>query len=412
MKWLEKEIVLDTISIDIAVLIFSILSLLCSIITILIYLRVKSLRTIIYRLFFQIAINEAISRVAHIFTFISNHTNFLVIFDINTILIYFTDTNILFFISYSCYSMFELILKQNKKINNQFTTFLYITYIVSVLLTGLFYFLSYFLTKSRENELYKNVIALNFIKDSDEANQGKILCPLLITTVIYFLLVIYAFYKVIVIQIFIRKRGEINDSEDLKAVDKQIQKSLKLKSFKNKMMQYPFLGLFFFCPLVVYSYIEYFKNKEDKEKLTYLQIRYIFYNIYCFMNSIRGWMFFRVFISNEKIKMFLFKKYLTSSVFYTIDKINLKRERRITTSSETTLTNISIYDSFLMDTSFGISNKKNISVGFNKKKNNEEDEEKSLEANIEEKSFDGSINNSENDNTVNSIISRDSKPKI
>ena len=300
MKWLDKEIVLNTISIDIAVLIFSILSLLCSIITILIYLKVKSLRSIIYRLFFHIAINEAISRAAHIFTFISNQIGPLIFFDINTILIYFTDTNILIFISYSCYSMFELILKQNKKINNQFKTFLYITYIVSVLLTGLFFFLSYYLTKSRDNELYKNIIALKFIKDTNEANKGKILCPLLITSIIYFILVVYSFYKVIVIQIFIRKRGEIDDAEDVKAEDKKIQKSLKLKSFKKKMMQYPFLGLLFFGPLAVYSYIEYFKNKEDKEKLTYLQIRYIFYNIYCFMNSIRGWMFFRVFISNEK----------------------------------------------------------------------------------------------------------------
>ena len=400
MKWLEKEIVLNTMSIDIAVLIFSILSLLCSIITIIIYLKVKSLRSIIYRLFFHIAINETISRAAHIITFITNPTGVLIFFDINTILIYFTDTNILVFISYSCYSIFELILKQNKKINNQFTTFLYITYIASVLLTFLFFFLSYYLTKSRKNELYKNVIALNFIKDTDDANRGKILCPLLITSIIYFILVVYSFYKVIVIQIFIMKRGEIDDAGDAKAEDKKIQKSLKLKSFKNKMMQYPFLGLFFFGPLAVYSYIEYFKNKEDKEKLTYLQTRYIFYNIYCFLNSIRGWMFFRVFISNEKIKMFLFNEYLTSSVFYSIDKISLKRERRLTSPDEPIITNISNNDSFSMDTSFGSSGKKSNSAKINEEKNVDEDQEKLLEPNKKEKlsSDSSSINNSEDDN--------------
>ena len=400
MKWLDKEIVINTISIDIAVLIFSILSLLCSIITIFIYLRVKSLRSIIYRLFFHIAINEAISRAAHIVLFISNHIGLLIFFDINTILIYFTDTNILIFISYSCYSIFELILKQNKKINNQFTIFLYITYIVSVLLTGLFFFLSYYLTKSRDNELYKNVIALNFIKDTNEANKGKILCPLLITSIIYFILVIYSFYKVIVIQIFIRKRGKIDDAGDVKAKDKKIQKSLKLKSFENKMMQYPFLGLFFFGPLMTYSYIEYFKNKEDKEKLTYLQIRYIFYNIYCFMNSIRGWMFFRVFISNEKIKLYLFDNFLTSSVFYSIDKISLKRERRLISPNEPTITNITTNDSFLMDNSFGSSDKISNSSRISEEKIFDEDQEKLIEPTIKDiqSSDSSSINNSEDDN--------------
>ena len=51
------------------------------------------------------------------------------------------------------------------------------------------------------------------------------------------------------------------------------------------------------------------------------------------MNSTRGWMFFRVFISNEKIKIYLFKNYLTSKIFYTIDKIKLNRERGFTQSS-------------------------------------------------------------------------------
>ena len=51
------------------------------------------------------------------------------------------------------------------------------------------------------------------------------------------------------------KRGEIDDAGDAKAEDKKIQKSLKLKSFKNKMMQYHLLGLFFFYFIAVYSYI-------------------------------------------------------------------------------------------------------------------------------------------------------------
>ena len=323
MKYLDQEIILDTISIDIAVLIFSILSLFCSIITILIYLRVKSLRTIIYKLFFHIAINETISRCAHIIHFLNLYIikgDF--VFNTSVTLIYFTDTIILIFIGFSCYTMFELILKQNKRINNQFSIFLKVAYCISALLAGLFIFLSI----NMGDDLYRNIIALNFIKDSKE--KGNKLAPLLTTSIIYFILVVYSSYKVIKIQLFIRKRGEINEGEEeANAADKKKQKSLKLKSFKNKMMQYPFLGIYYFVPLVVYSFIEYFKDRESEDNLNYLKSRYIFYNINCFLNSIRGWMFFRVFISNEKIKMFLFKKYLTSSIFYSIDKIKLKRER-------------------------------------------------------------------------------------
>lgn len=72
MKWLNREIILETLSMDYAVLIFSLLSLFCSVITILIYLRIKSLRTIIYKIFFLIAINETISRVFHIFEFLNS----------------------------------------------------------------------------------------------------------------------------------------------------------------------------------------------------------------------------------------------------------------------------------------------------------------------------------------------------
>ena len=412
MKYLSTEIILDTISIDIAVLIFSILSLFCSIITILIYLRVKSLRTIIYRLFFQIAINETISRSAHILHFINLYilkSEF--IFEISVILIYFTDTNVIIFIAYSCYTMFELILKQNKRINTQFSLFLKIAYGFSVLMTGIFFMLSINNKQGKETDLYKNIIALNFIKDAYKNNKKhkkRDLAPLLFTVIIYFLIVVYASYKVILIQLFIRKRGgEINEGEDEdNLADKKMHKSLKLKSFKNKMMQYPLLGIYFFVPLVIYSFIEKYKA-EESSSLSYLKARYIFYNINCFMNSIRGWMFFRVFISNEKIKMFLFKNYLTSSVFYTIDKIKLKRERNISTLSED-IAMQSVEGSLFLDSSFGSMNKK---INSDSSEKDIDDEIKENELNKKDRSFDDyniSNANEENENT-NKNIFKDTK---
>ena len=350
MLWLEKEIIIDTISINIAVLIFSILSLIFSIITILIYLRVKSLRTIIYKIFFLIAINETISRIAHILQFINEYLRIqnLILFEINIILIYFTDTNILIFVAYSCYSMVELILKQNKNINNQFLKVTVVIIILSIIMTTIFTFISIKVEHDkdidldRDIDLSRNILALNFILDTDE--KGKDVTPIVITSIIYFFLSFYSFYEIIRIRCFIKNRGNINDrDEDENQKEEKMQKSLKLKSFQNKMLQYPLLSLYFIIPLLLYSYYEYFnykisqedENKKEKEEkeLIYLKARFILYNIYCFMNSTRGWMFFRVFISNEKIKIYLFKNFLTSNIFYSIDKIILKRERGFTQTS-------------------------------------------------------------------------------
>ena len=350
MLWLEKEIIIDTISINIAVLIFSILSLIFSIITILIYLRVKTLRTIIYKIFFLIAINETISRIAHILQFINEYLRIQnqILFEINITSIYFTDTNILIFVAYSCYSMVELILKQNKNINNQFLKVTVIIIILSIIMTIIFTLISIKVEHDkdidldRDIDLSRNILALNFILDTDK--EGKKVFPIVITSIIYFFLSFYSFYEIIRIRRFIKNRGNINDrDEDENQKEEKMQKSLKLKSFQNKMLQYPLLSLYFIIPLLLYSYYEYFnykisnedgndKEKEEKE-LIYLKARFILYNIYCFMNSTRGWMFFRVFISNEKIKIYLFKNFLTSNIFYSIDKIILKREREFTQTS-------------------------------------------------------------------------------
>ena len=214
MKWLDKEIIIDTISINIAALIFSILSLFCSIITILIYTRVKSLRTIIYKLFFLIAINETISRFAHIFQFINENfsINSLIIFEINIILIYLTDTSILIFLAYSCYSMFELILKQNKQINYQFSKIALFILIFSIIITVVFTIISFQEQGNRDIDLYSNVIALNFIKDTDINGQNPY--PIVMTSILYFFLVVYSFYKVVLIHCFINNRGNINDRDE------------------------------------------------------------------------------------------------------------------------------------------------------------------------------------------------------
>jgi hypothetical protein len=213
--------------------------------------------------------------------------------------------------------MYEIILNQNKKINNQLNIILTILYCVSFIITITFFILSVKTVNGRHIELYRNVIALNFIKDFDL--EGNLLAPLLLTSIIYVLFVLYALYKTFSIQLFIRKKGNSNEiEEDENSINRKREKSLKLTSFSNKMMQYPLLIISFVLPIMIYSWLEYYK---DKDNLGFLRTRFVFYNINCFLNSIRGYMIFKVFMSNEKIKIYLFTNYLKSSIFYSIDKI-------------------------------------------------------------------------------------------
>lgn len=405
MIYLNRNIILDTISIEIAVVIFSLLSLFCSVITILIYLRVKSLRTIIYKIFFLIAINETISRIFHIIEFLNRTLKFYILGEINIIAIYFTDTNILIFLATACYTMYELILKQNKKINSQFPLIVKIIFIVSTIFTILFFFLSLDEDdqQNRHKDLYKNAISLHFIRDEDK--KDKQITPIIINSILYLLLGIYTFYKVILIEIFIRKRGDINEGEeDINSESKKRQKTIKLKTFRNKILQYPIIGFGFYFPLLAYSWIEFTKNvnstndnstqgDDTEDQLYNLRIRYIFYNINCFMNSIRGWMYFTIFISNEKIKLYLFKRYLTSSIFYTIDKIDKDRE-----INKTSIRSSSIYSA---DGTHSVVNKINTI-------NSESSDDELAELN-KEYSDDFNVNNNKEENDINPKTSHDSK---
>ena len=439
MKWLNREIILETLSMDYAVLIFSLLSLFCSVITILIYLRIKSLRTIIYKIFFLIAINETISRVFHIFEFLNSiffHNNTIVL-EICSIFIYLTDTAILFFLALSCHTMNELIIKQNKKINIRFHLYAKFTFGFSILLTIIYGF-CLFTNHSNNLEdinLYGAIIALNFPRDKREneeyTNYNYILDLIVIgvTSFFYLLIVIYTFGIVIMIHSFIRKREYLGYiEEDRFSENKFRQKTFKLKSFKNKILQYPLIGFCFVLPLIIFSIIEFINKKkwldngqtrqneaeneiEEKGKLEYLRLRFIFYNINCFLNSIRGWFYFKIFISNEKIRIFLFKRYLTSSIFYTIDKIDKKREisasRNINNSQQIESSDGSIF----LEDSFGSSR----SGTLNSESSDKNDAKNKLFEMQKDRSFEEENNNNLDDdeddeeNIINPNLSRDSR---
>jgi hypothetical protein len=166
----------------------------------------------------------------------------------------------------------------------------------------------------------------------DKDKYAESLPGVLFSNIIYLLILIFSFVCIFLIQAFVKDRGNIPsnmESEESIIKDKSIKSSLKLRTFKLKLLSYPFLNFAYIIPLSVYLWIEYAYlayNEKYQENMRYLRLRYIFYNIYCFMNSIRGFLYFRVFIDNEKIKMYLFKNFLFFDLFKTIDQINEEEE--------------------------------------------------------------------------------------
>ena len=83
------------------------------------------------------------------------------------------------------------------------------------------------------------------------------------------------------------------------------------------MLQYPFFGAIWVGPLAIYSLLEVIKlNNKDtniSEKSNILKIKYFLFFVFTFISSVRGLLFFKLFISNEKIK-----KYIQYKIKYVI----------------------------------------------------------------------------------------------
>ena len=336
MFWLNEHIELDTNSTLFAIFLFSVLSVICSTITIIIYFRIKSLRTLIYQFFLHVAFNEWLSRLSYLILFIAEVSGYNIhMFRTSAVLINFTDTNIILLVTFACFGMYQLILKQNVKLSEKFHKISIILYSVSVVFTVILFCLSWAHSKiinsnedRTDTDIYRNAICLFITEDYFDERSSK---SIIFINCIYIPLLIASFVFIILIQVFVKDRSgisNINEAEEINK-DKSIKSSLKLRTFKMKLLLYPLLNLAYIVPLIVYLWIEFFYliNYIDyRADMNMLRVRYAFYNIYCFMNSIRGYIFFIVFINNEKIKDYLFKKYLHFDLFKTIDQINEEEE--------------------------------------------------------------------------------------
>jgi len=392
MFLLNQHVELDTNSTLAAIFIFSAISVFCSTITIIIYFKIKSLRTLIYRFFFHVAFNEWLSRLSYLILFIAEMKEYnIYMFRISANLIIFTDTNIILLVTFTCFGMYQLILKQKIELSEKFNKISIIIYAISAVLTAVLFGISNIKIQSITNSngkkvdinLYRNAVCLFFITDYFDKSIESVL----FINFIYIPLLIASLVFIFLIQAFVKDRTgivNINEGEEINR-DKSIKSSLKLTTFKLKLLLYPALNALYIVPLLAYIWVEYYyldhycANKRD---ISILRLRYSFYNIYCFMNSIRGLIFFYVFLDNEKISEFFFKKYLYFDLFKTIDQLKEEEVMSNERSSESIeRTDITHYEKEIdknIDSNFDINENIKESLSYNTTKSILEEKDKKM----------------------------------
>ena len=278
-----------------------IFSIILNIIEIKIITSLKFTRSILYGLLLLVSFSEITNCFFHIIqsNLIMLNLTIKFLYNINIFIIYFTDTFSLILLSCLCDSMNNSIIKQNRKMsNNQFYKFF--SLIFSFVLT-LIYFILYIINHN-ENYIYSEVISWKFLSNIDLSKIHIIsinFITYLFTIIIYLLLAIYSFYIIIKIQIFIKEKSQ----EESKS-----KNWAKINEFKLKMIKYPLYGALWVFPLIIYSLFEIIKKNNDmknSEKINFLRIKFFLFFIYSFVSSMRGILFFKLFISNEKIKKYI-----------------------------------------------------------------------------------------------------------
>lgn len=295
----EKILEINPISILSGNCILCIFSIMINIIEVSIILYFKFLHSILYHLLLFMSLSEIINCIFHIIQSILIMLNVEnTFYIINSFIIYFTDTFSIILLVCLCDSMNVSILKHNKKISINQSYELY-SFIFSTVLT-IICFIFYILTKDKDEKfIYTEFISWKFISNENLFQVNKLsinFFTYLITIAIYFLIISYSFFLIYRIYCFINEKSQDE------------AKKTKLNEFKIKMIKYPFFGFLWIFSLILYSFSELFFGNSDNDifsKVKIIKIKYFIYFIYCFISSLRGVLFFKLFISNEKIKKFI-----------------------------------------------------------------------------------------------------------
>lgn len=303
----------------------SILSVICSLLTVGICFSLKYCHSVLYRLFLCISISEVFNGLCHIIQSLitllkSKYEKYTEAYSekyslniVLTILIYSTDAFSLVFLARICFSIYMLILKQGKKSSEKFYKILSI---FIPIVTTLIYIVILFLNDL--DDIYYNIINWKFLHNLKYKKKFSTSISIFFTMFVYLILIIFSFRNILKIDNFIKKK--------IKEDEKQ-QNVIRLQKFTKKIYNYPLLGIIWAFPLFLYSMIEFFDNQDlNVININFIRLKNFFYGINCFISSIRGFLFFQLFASNEKIRKYISHKLEIFGLFNNIIFIKLKND--------------------------------------------------------------------------------------
>lgn len=262
-------------------LFLGIISLIFSIIVIVWFFCVNSLRSLTYYFLLCISISEIIGSIAQIINSVTPQTiNISILWIFINFMELFCDSSTLIFLAFLCYTIYSLVKMNNKELADKKTMFIIIGFSCSFAYSGIVVLVDHFLQKRNHNIIIKALYYFN-----NETNFTMKLIHQIAMTII---IVVILFY-VINLVIFIRQRAK---EDPLNAE--------KILSVCRTLYNFPIVGsigfIFTWFVLVLNFSLSF---KESSTQVRVFNAFSLFGNLF---TVLRGLFVFLIFISTKKVQ--------------------------------------------------------------------------------------------------------------
>lgn len=277
-----------------------------SLFIIILYLRVKKIRSLIYTLIFCISISEAFNSIAHLFSiynmyvldsqYVSNP-----LCKIQTVIIHLTDTSTMIFLCIICFCIISLIKYNNKKLYLKKKLFILLGTLIPVGFTTLNTTLL-FTQIIKNNSIQDPYFSWCWLKVKDKNNspssdqfENKNIknYPLIITIVFYWIMIIFIYIVIIQVLLFVKKKQKISQGTELYK---------KIQNVVTQLYNYPIIGSVCWIFTTLNMILPFYSKQDNTSEYKFSdRIAFLFLTLEGMFCSMRGFFIFIIFISGEKV---------------------------------------------------------------------------------------------------------------
>lgn len=254
------------------------------------FVKIKILRSLIYRLIFIISIAEILNSISHFLSMESDKNkkfNENSLCYIQSVVITFTDTITMTFLTIISYTIYSIIVKNDHKVLQKRKFFYLAGVILSVLSTTLALF--FFFKKSSGKAAFH--FSWCWIKSGLES-KDEYHVPFIILGSFYLLLMILNSFMIFRVIWFIQNDGASRMGPSFS----------KIRETTRKIINYLIVGSAWFIFCVLSYFFPIFPEKQvAPEEIWVERVKFILLAFNGMFSSIRGFFIFLVFISSDKV---------------------------------------------------------------------------------------------------------------